>query len=93
MQQKQLTTVALPTRARPVDRASVSISSAGNNKCNGFNDWTGPLACLSLSSVELVDKVRLSTGNTAFPVKFSPMKVRRLRVKVLFRHSTFQHRH
>ena len=45
--------------------------------CNGLDDWTGSLACLSLSSVELVDKVRLQTGNTAFPVKFSSMKVRR----------------
>ena len=51
-------------------------------KCKGFNGWTGPLACLSLSSVELVDKVRLQTGDTAFPVKFFPIEVRWQRVKV-----------
>ena len=49
---------------------------------NRFNDWTGPLAHLSMFSIKIVDKVRLRTGNTAFPVKFSPMKVRQQRVKV-----------
>ena len=57
--------------------------------CNRVNDWTGPLTCLSLFSLELVDKIRLRTGNTAFPVKFSPMKVRQRRVKVFY--SNVQH--
>ena len=42
--------------------------------CNGVAARTGPLAGLSLSSVMLVDKVRLQAGNTAFQFSFPQWK-------------------
>ena len=44
-----------------------------DNKCNGTDGWTGPLACLSLSSVSCVDKGQLPrSGIWPLPVLFFP---------------------
>ena len=56
-------------------RAWKGIKNLTGNLCNGMDDWTGPLACLSFSSVMLVEKVRLQTGNTAFQFSFSQWKL------------------
>ena len=52
------------------------------NKCNGTDGWTGPLACLSLSSVSWVDKEQLpQSGIRPLPCLFLSQIIDVLRVK------------
>ena len=44
----------------PIWRFSIFRFVLGTNYlCNGFDDWAGPLACLSLSSLKIVDSFEL----------------------------------
>ena len=43
-------------RLLKADPKTTQSSLLGHYICNGIEMWTGPLACLSLSSVDVVDK-------------------------------------
>ena len=61
---------------------SVQISWLIQNLCNGTDGWTGPLACLSLSSVSWVDKEQLpQSGIRPLPYLFLSQIIDVLRVK------------